>query len=79
MLRNMKTEPQSFRELIDLWGGVPSFRKDMGLAYVTAQKMYQRNSIAATHWQKLIELAPQRDIEIDPATLVRLKSSGAAS
>lgn len=47
--------PQTFCELITTWGGVPAFKADLGLKYVTAQKMWQRNSVAPRYWDVLIK------------------------
>jgi hypothetical protein len=72
----MSNAPRTFRELIDRWGGIPAFRDDMGVPYVTAQKMYQRNSVAVTYWPTLLEKARDRGIHVDADGLVAMRTEG---
>jgi hypothetical protein len=74
----MSNAPRTFRELIDRWGGIPAFRDDMGVPYVTAQKMYQRNSVAVTYWPQLMEKAKDRGISVDAQTLVAMRTEVAS-
>lgn len=77
ILRGMQNEPTSFKALIEGIGGIPVLQSELGLRYVTAQKMYQRNRIAVRHWPKVIEVANERGIPVTADTLVRM-AGGAA-
>lgn len=66
-------KPNTFRELIDLWGGIPAFSDDLEVPYVAAQKMWQRNSVAAWHWPKLLQMAAGKEIHLTADRLVAMK------
>jgi hypothetical protein len=68
----MNHEPTTFRELIDRFGGIPAIQSDLGVPYVTAQKMYQRDSIAVRHWPRLMSAAAARDIRVTADALVKM-------
>lgn len=68
------TDILSFRDLIDRMGGILALRTALGLEYVTAQKMYQRDSVAVRHWPALIEHARSKGIAVGPDDLMRLKA-----
>lgn len=66
-------KPNTFRELIEFWGGIPAFADDLGVAYVAAQKMWQRNSVAAWHWPKLLQMAAGKGVLLTADRLVGMK------
>ena len=66
-------KPNDFRELIEAWGGIPRLADDLGVPYVAAQKMFQRNSIAAWHWPKLLQMASGKGILLTADRLVAMK------
>lgn len=66
-------KPNTFRDLIEAWGGIPAFADDMSVPYVAAQKMWQRNSVAAWHWPKLLQMAAGKGIFVTADRLVEMK------
>lgn len=68
----------SFRDLIDRMGGITPFRTALGIEYVTAQKMRQRDSIAPKHWPDVIAHARGLGIQITADDLMRMKTREAA-
>jgi hypothetical protein len=53
----------SFRDVIDAWPTPADFAADLGVPYVTANLMRQRNSIHARHWKGVVESARTRKIK----------------
>ena len=53
---------KTFRDVIDSWPSLQAFADDLEVAYVTAQVMRHRNSIASKRWQRVVECAGHRGI-----------------
>lgn len=68
-------KPNSFRDLIEAWGGIGAFADDVGVPYVSAQGMWRRNSVAAWYWPKILQMAAGKDIFITADRLVSMKPS----
>lgn len=51
---------KSHRDIINLWGSVADFARDIAVGYEAASKMKKRNSIAAHHWQKIVEVCREK-------------------
>jgi hypothetical protein len=60
-----KAPVENFSQLIGLWPKpfLSNFAADIGVPYVTANMMRQRNSIAARYWASIVEAAEKRGIE----------------
>lgn len=54
---------KTFRDVIDSWPSLQAFADDLDVAYVTAQVMRHRNSIASKRWQRVVECAGLRGLE----------------
>lgn len=67
-------KPNTFRDMIENWGGIPAFAEDIGVGYVTAQKMWQRNSVAVRHWPVLLQKATGRDVFLTSDRLLEMKA-----
>lgn len=52
----MRTKPDSFKAVLDLWETPKALSDDLGVPYVTAQLMIRRKSVGIDHWPKLVEL-----------------------
>lgn len=52
----------TFRDLIARWPSVAEFGREIGVAYQTARKMNDRNSIRNAYWPAVIVAAKQRGI-----------------
>jgi len=69
--------PESFADLINLWPSKPSsslsnFARDLGIPYVTANLMRQRNNVHPRHWRDLLRAAKRRGIPVTPELLANL-------
>jgi hypothetical protein len=65
---------KSFRDLIARWPTVADFGRDIDVAYQTARKMNERDSIADVHWTAVIKAARSRGIKIALEDLARMKA-----
>lgn len=74
----MKSKPDTFRSLIDAFGGVAAFATATGIGEHAAKKMRDRNSIAVDHWPAVIRAAGALGIAISSDDLVRMKVGEAA-
>lgn len=53
----------SFKGIIDAFGGVVPFRHAMGLKDLNARQMHLRNSIPPGYWPRVVDEAKLRNIE----------------
>lgn len=66
----------SFSDIIAAFGGVVPFREAMGLPYVNASQMKQRDSIPAGYWPKVVDEAARLGIEgVTLETLAKLAAA----
>jgi hypothetical protein len=56
------TKPETIADLINCWPTIGAFADDIGCGYEAARKMRDRNSIAADHWSKVVEVCRKRRI-----------------
>jgi hypothetical protein len=69
----MITKPDTFRTLIDHFGGVSSFASATRIGEFAAKKMRDRNSIAVKHWPAVIEAAKPVGLILTTDDLVNMK------
>lgn len=79
-MRRMTKMPDSFVSIINLWPTLQDFADDIGVPYVNANLMRQRDSIAADHWAAMVDAARRRGIKgVSTDRLARLKAEKAAA
>lgn len=63
-MNKRQATPNSFVELINLWPkpSLIHFARDLGIPYVTANLMRQRNNIHPRHWPQLLAVAKTRGL-----------------
>ena len=54
--------PETISDLINRWPTIGEFASDIGCGYEAARKMRDRNSIAANHWARVVEVSKKRKI-----------------
>lgn len=69
----MIEKPDTFRALIDRFGGVLSFAGKTGLGEHAVKKMRDRNSIAVEHWPVVIEASRDVGLILTSDDLLRMK------
>lgn len=67
-------EPQTFSELLADWPTL-QLSADLGVSYVTARKMRERESVGIAHWPKLIETARRKGFKLSYDRLVAMRTS----
>lgn len=68
------------QQIIDRWGTLAQFARDVGVPYERAKQWRHRNSIPAKYWQRVIDSAQRREIAgIDLDVLFRASQSASAS
>ena len=68
----------TFASIIERWPSLHDFAADIGVAYVTAQVMKHRDSIAAEHWAAVVDGAKNRKIDgVTLELLARIKAEKA--
>lgn len=69
----MLKKPGTFGELLEGWPTL-ELASDLGVPYVTARKMRERQSVSIIHWPKLIERAKGRGHVLSYDDLVAMRS-----
>lgn len=69
----MITKPDTFRTLIDHFGGVVAFATATGIGEFAAKKMRDRNSVAVKHWPVVIDAAKGIGLILTSDDLVNMK------
>lgn len=68
--RTLARMPESFRELIDGFGGIGEFASAIGVTYGAAKQMRRRNSVGPEYWPSVIAASRTRGIEVDAELLM---------
>jgi len=61
-IRMMNT-PNTITDLIDSWGKISDFARDVGCGYEAARQMRRRDSIAPEHWDRVVTACSKRGIK----------------
>jgi len=56
----MMNTPNTITDLIDSWGKISDFARDVGCGYEAARQMRRRDSIAPEHWDKVVSACSKR-------------------
>lgn len=67
-------QPDTFSELLADWPTL-QLSADLGVSYVTARKMRERESVGIVHWPRLIEKAKKRGIRLSYDRLVAMRAA----
>lgn len=71
------SKPKTFPELLSHWR-TGELSAALGVPYVNARKMRERESVNPVHWPALIEAASEKGIELEYTDLVAMKQARAA-
>lgn len=70
------TKPKTFPDLLSHWK-TTELSEALGVPYVNARKMRERESVSATYWVALIEAAHAKGIDLEYSDLVAMKQARA--
>ncbi len=59
----MMETPRTIPDLIDRWGKISEFARDVGCGYEAARQMRRRESIAPEHWEQVVAASERRGIK----------------
>lgn len=59
---SMMNTPNTITDLIDSWGKISEFARDVGCGYEAARQMRRRDSIAPEHWDKVVNACSKRGL-----------------
>ena len=59
----MMNTPNTITDLIDSWGKIADFARDVGCGYEAARQMRRRESIAPEHWEQVVIASKRRGIK----------------
>jgi len=59
----MMNTPDTITDLIDSWGKISDFARDVGCGYEAARQMRRRDSIAPEHWDKVVSACSKRGLK----------------
>lgn len=62
-MKPMMNTPSTISDLIDHWGKISDFARDVGCGYEAARQMRRRESIAPEHWEQVVSACEQRGIK----------------
>ncbi|HXF89560.1 MAG TPA: hypothetical protein VNK48_14485 [Xanthobacteraceae bacterium] len=71
---------KDFAELIGTWPAAPgrtsigTFAADIGVSYIHACTMKQRNSVADIHWDAVVQAAAKRGVPVSYEMLAKMKA-----
>jgi len=60
---HMMNTPNTITDLIDSWGKISDFARDVGCGYEAARQMRRRDSIAPEHWDKVVSACSKRGVK----------------
>jgi len=74
----MLSKPDTFAALLGHWSTV-ELAADLGVPYVNARKMRERQSVDAAHWDKLLTASKRKGLGIEFNDLVEMRRAKVAA
>jgi hypothetical protein len=68
-------EPSTISQIFDEFGGPARVARLLGVKPSTASEMKRRSAIPIKYWEKLVYLAPDKNMHLTPAILLALHSA----
>lgn len=72
------SKPTTFPELLSHWRNT-ELSEALGVPYINARKMRERESVNPVHWPALIDAASAKGIELEYSDLVAMKQAKRAA
>lgn len=72
------TKPQTFSDLLSHWTHA-ELSEALGVPYINARKMRERESVSAVHWPVLIDAAAAKGVDLEYSDLVAMKRARRAA